>query len=185
VGDRRRLGKTINTVHIATALGELGRKCLIWDLDMNHRATMHFGIPSESFLGTYEMLMGDERPEDLILTSDEDGIELPRNLHLIPARRNVENIDEALAARDKFLNRPDVLIDPLNRLRGKYDYIFLDTAPNATTPTIAAYEVGKVALRAVDTHPGLLCCPVQRYGGETQTSPPQGGDLDELLHAAA
>jgi hypothetical protein len=65
--------------------------------------------------------MGDEKPEDLILTSEDDGIKLPRNLHLIPARWNVENSDEALAARDKFLNRPDVLIDPLTRLRGKYD----------------------------------------------------------------
>jgi chromosome partitioning protein len=134
------VGKTTNTVHIAMALCELGRTCLIWDLDMNHGATMHFGIPSESFLGTYEVLMGDENPEDVILTSEDEGVELPPNLHLIPARRNLENIDEALAARDKFINRPDVLIEPLNRLRGKYDYIFLDTAPNATTPTIAAYK---------------------------------------------
>jgi chromosome partitioning protein len=134
------VGKTTNTVHISMALCELGRKCLIWDLDMNHGATMHFGIPSESFLGTYEVLMGDENPDDVILTSEDEGVELPPNLHLIPARRNLENIDEALAARDKFINRPDVLIDPLSRLRGKYDYIFLDTAPNATTPTIAAYK---------------------------------------------
>jgi chromosome partitioning protein len=134
------VGKTTNTVQIATALCELGRKCLIWDLDMNHGATLHFGIPSESFLGTYEILMGDENPEDMILTNADDGIELPDNLHLIPARRNLENIDEALAARDKFLNKPDVLIEPIRRLRGLYDYIFLDTAPNATTPTIAAYK---------------------------------------------
>jgi len=134
------VGKTTNTVQIATALCELGRKCLIWDLDMNHGATLHFGIPSESFLGTYEILMGDENPEDMILTNEDDGIELPDNLHLIPARRNLENIDEALAARDKFLNKPDVLIEPIRRLRGLYDYIFLDTAPNATTPTIAAYK---------------------------------------------
>jgi chromosome partitioning protein len=134
------VGKTTNTVQIATALCELGRKCLIWDLDMNHGATLHFGIPSESFLGTYEILMGDENPEDMILTNEDEGIELPDNLHLIPARRNLENIDEALAARDKFLNKPDVLIEPIRRLRGIYDYIFLDTAPNATTPTIAAYK---------------------------------------------
>jgi chromosome partitioning protein len=31
------------------------------------------------------------------------------------------------------------LINPLKQLRGKYDYIFLDTAPNATAPTIASY----------------------------------------------
>jgi hypothetical protein len=38
-------------------------------------------------------------------------------------------------------------------------------------------------LHALDTHPGLLGCTVQRYGGCTQNSPPQGGSPDELLHA--
>ena len=57
------VGKTTNTVAIAAALGEIGRKCLIWDLDMNHGATRHFGIMSEAgFLGTFEILVG-EFPE--------------------------------------------------------------------------------------------------------------------------
>lgn len=54
------VGKTTNTVHIAAALGERGWKCLIWDLDMNHGATQHFGVPADSFLGTFEVLTGDE-----------------------------------------------------------------------------------------------------------------------------
>jgi len=41
---------------------------LIWDLDMNHGATLHFGIPSEGFLGTFEVLIGEEQPEDVIIT---------------------------------------------------------------------------------------------------------------------
>ena len=57
------VGKTSNTVAIASALGEIGQLCLIWDLDMNQGATRHFGIPSESFLGTFEVLVGDENPE--------------------------------------------------------------------------------------------------------------------------
>ena len=36
-----------------------------------------------------------------------------------------------------------MLIEPLKTLEGKYDYIFLDTAPNATTPTVAAYKAAK------------------------------------------
>ena len=62
------VAKTTNTVHLATALGEMGRRCLIWDLDMNHGATLHFGIPSEGFLGTFEVLIGEEQPEDVIIT---------------------------------------------------------------------------------------------------------------------
>ena len=134
------VGKTTNTVHIAAALAKLGRKCLIIDLDMNQGATRHFGIPKEGFLGTYEMLAGDEQPEDLILSDGENDIELPENVDIIPARRNLEKIDKAHLSINKFIIAQDVLLKPLKTLDGRYDYIFLDTAPNATTPTIAAYK---------------------------------------------
>ena len=137
------VAKTTNAVHVATAFGARGLRCLIWDLDMNHGATLHFGIPSESFLGTFEVLIGEEQPQDIILTNDDDDIELPENVHLIAARRNLEKIDQALAAKNKFLITQDVLIEPLQSLRGLYDFIFLDTAPNATTPTIAAYKAAE------------------------------------------
>jgi chromosome partitioning protein len=138
------VAKTTNTVHLATALGEMGRQCLIWDLDMNHGATLHFGIPSEGFLGTFEVLIGEEQPEDVIITNDDEDVELPEHVHIIAARRNLEKIDQALVAKNKFLITQDVLLKPLQSLRGQYDYIFLDTAPNATTPTIAAYKAAEL-----------------------------------------
>ncbi len=36
-----------------------------------------------------------------------------------------------------------MLLEPLRLLQGRYDYIFLDTAPNATTPTVAAYAAAE------------------------------------------
>lgn len=118
----------------------MGRKCLIVDLDMNRGATRHFGVPSESFLGAFEVLTGDEQPQDVIITSEDEDIALPENVHLISARRNLENVEKTLLANNKFLIIQDVLIKPLQSLEGQYDYIFLDTAPNATAPTIAAYK---------------------------------------------
>jgi chromosome partitioning protein len=137
------VAKTTNTVHMAAALGELGRRCLIIDLDMNQGATRHLGITSEAFLGSYEMLIGEELAEDVIITNDDEGVELPENVHLISARRNLEKVEQALLQTNKFLITQDVLIEPLRSLDGKYDYIFLDTAPNATTPTVAAYKAAK------------------------------------------
>ena len=136
------VGKTTNTVHIATALGELGRRCLVWDLDMNYGTTRHFGIQPDAFLGTFEVLMGEEEPENVVITEEEADVKLPRNVHVIPARRKLEQLDDGLASK-KFVVRQNVLHEPLRRLRGKYDYIFLDTAPNATTPTIAAYAAAE------------------------------------------
>ena len=137
------VGKTTNTVHLATALCELGRKCLVWDLDVNCGSTQHFGIPENMpILGTFEVLLGSENPEEVIVhEGDIDDVELPHNLDLLPARRNLEAIDQALVTRfGKFSDVGSVLKPPLARLRGTYDYIFLDTAPNLTTPTIAAYK---------------------------------------------
>ena len=140
------VAKTTNTVHMAAALGQLGRRCLIIDLDMNQGATRHFGIASEAFLGTYEMLIGEEQAEDVIITNDDEGVDLPENVHLISARRNLEKVEQALLQANKFIITQDVLIEPLRSLKGKYDYIFLDTAPNLTTPTIAAYKAAEFFL---------------------------------------
>src|SRR5215470_9074894 len=76
------VGKTTNTVHIARALAEMGRKVLIIDLDMNHGATRHFGVEPEAFLGSFEMLVGAEDAENLVLThaDGEEGINLPERL---------------------------------------------------------------------------------------------------------
>jgi chromosome partitioning protein len=135
------VGKTTNTVHLAAALGRLGRKCLIWDLDMNHGATLHLGVPPEAFDGTFMVLAEERTPEEVIIDEETDPteIQLPKNVHLIPSSRELERVEAVLAAKDRFYDSRRILIDPIARLRGKYDYIFLDTAPNATAPTIASY----------------------------------------------
>jgi chromosome partitioning protein len=108
---------------------------------MNHGATRHFGVEPEAFLGSFEMLAGEEPAENLILShaDKEEGVILPENLDLIPAARKLEGIDQAVMAKSKFMTPHEVLKKPLDSLRGKYDFIFLDTAPNATLPTLAAY----------------------------------------------
>ena len=133
------VGKTTNTVHLAAALGELGKRCLIWDLDMNHGATLHLGVPPEAFDGTFMLLAEERTPEEVILDDQEPDVELPKNVHLIPSSRELERIEAVLAARDRFYDPRRILVEPMKRLRGKYDYVFLDTAPNATAPTIASY----------------------------------------------
>jgi chromosome partitioning protein len=111
---------------------------------MNCGSTRHFGIPADMpVLGTFEVLKGDEDPLEVIVTKgDIEGIDLPENVDLIPARRNLEGIDAILAAHDKykFDNPKDILRPIITELRPVYDYIFLDTAPNLTTPTRAAYK---------------------------------------------
>ncbi len=133
------VGKTTNTLHIAAALGEIGKKCLIVDLDGNCGATRGCGL-DEGWLGTFEVLLGDQEPEDVIVRTDPaEETELPENVELLPARRNLEQFEEECRRRNKFADPTSRLEPVLEKLRGQYDFIFLDTAPNATAPTIASY----------------------------------------------
>ena len=67
----------------------------------------------------------------------------PQNVYLIPARRNLEEIDAVLSTKYKFGNPKDILKPLIDRIRDRFDYIFLDTAPNLTLPTVAAYNLDK------------------------------------------
>ncbi len=133
------VGKTTNTVHLARALVELGRKVLIIDLDMNHGATRHLGIEPDAFMGSFEMLVGDEPAGNLVMTHLDKECNVPEGLEIIPAARKLEAIDQAVTSKSKFVTPRDILKGPLDSLRSQYDFIFLDTAPNATLPTLAAY----------------------------------------------
>jgi chromosome partitioning protein len=136
------VGKTTMTAHLAAAFGERGLSVLAIDLDMNYGLTQHFGIDPEAFLGTYEVLTGEENPEDVIITNDDEGVQLPLGVHLIASRRKLENIGRALAAKGKFVIPQNALLGPMTRIRAldRYDVVLLDTAPNATPPTLAAYQ---------------------------------------------
>ena len=151
------VGKTTTTTHIAAALGERGRLCLIWDLDMTCNATKQFGVPPESYLGTFEVLIGAEKAVDVILRpGDADGVELPPNVHIIPSKRKLEAIGQVLAEQDKFLAPQDILLEPLRSLRGHYDYVLLDTAPNATIPTVAAYKAADYMILSAQPEPWAI-----------------------------
>ena len=133
------VGKTSNTLHLAAALGEIGKKSLIIDLDANCGATRGLGIGAD-WLGTFEVLLSDQVPEDVIVRTDPmEGTELPENVDLLPARRNLEQFEMECRRRNKFADPTKTLTEPLDRLRPMYDFIFLDTAPNASAPTLAAY----------------------------------------------
>lgn len=133
------VGKTTTTISIAAALGHLGRKCLILDLDGNKGAAHSFHIPAESYAGTYELFVSDEDPRALVITEEDDEVSLPNNVHIIPGTRKLEEAHSILDQREKFGDAKTKLKKPLEILRPLYDYIFLDTAPNGYSPTINAY----------------------------------------------
>lgn len=140
------VGKTTTTVNLAAALGTLGKRSLIIDLDANCGATRSLGVPSESYQGAYDVLLGVEDPISVALDTDpEEGIELPPGVSLIPADRDLERIDGELIKLHRLTDYRDCLREPVDRIvaTGRWDFVLLDTAPNINTPTAAAYRVAE------------------------------------------
>lgn len=147
------VAKTTATCHLAAALAEMGHSVLIWDLDSNAGATKSWGVPP-SFLGAYEVMMGDEDPEAVVLSNaNEAGRTLPDRVHLIPSRRNLDNLEVDLRTQNRYADPRDSLKRPLERLRGRYEYIFLDTSPLVTPATLAAYKAARWFMMAVKPEP--------------------------------
>ena len=136
------VGKTTTTVNLAAALGTLGKRTLIIDLDSNCGATRCLGVPPDSYQGAYEVLLGAEDPLAVALETDPDeGVELPTGVKLIPANRDLERAERDLAQKYRMGNYRSCLREPIRQIResGEFDFVFLDTAPNIQAPTAAAY----------------------------------------------
>ncbi len=136
------VGKTTNTVQIGAALAQEGRKVLLMDLDENAGTTKHLGLSVDTnFYGTYEVLLGLEDPNDLVISNDPDeGFRLPENLDVLIGSRKLSMLEKSLVQIDKHAAVHDCLKKPLKLLKGKYDYILLDLPPQMPAQNLAVYR---------------------------------------------
>lgn len=145
------VGKTTNCIQLAGALAELGKKSLVIDLDVTNGATRSLRAPTEGWVGTYEMLTGTPA-EDCIIDEEEDEVPMPPGINLIPSSKQLEDFDSWLQ-KNRWVVQQDVLLGPIAELRGRYDFIWLDTPPQTTTLSIPALKAADYAV--------LSCMPDQ------------------------
>jgi chromosome partitioning protein len=70
----------------------------------------------------------------------------------VPSSRKLAELDTFLA-QNPWLIQQDLLLQPMERLRGMYDYVFLDTPPQKTKTTIPALKAADFAvLSAMPDH---------------------------------
>ena len=76
---------------------------------------------------------------------------MPKGVHLIPSRTQLAELDSILS---KFIDKTRVLERPLELARQHYDFIWLDTPPNAgATTTVSAYSSADWFLLSAFPHP--------------------------------
>lgn len=136
------VAKTTNTLHMAAALAELGRKSLVIDFDSTGGATSLLGIPDTGpWPSAYEFITGVGESEDCILSNGgEEGVQLPPGIDLVPGSEKLEGLDNWLTD-NKYITQADMLVPPISAVRGKYDYVFIDLPPRVSPTTVPSMRV--------------------------------------------
>jgi len=176
------VGKTTTTINVAAALARKGRSVCIVDVDNNRGLTRTFSVPEETFRSTFDIFTGQAEARDCVLTGEfstllngqEAVVHLPERFAIIPASRSLESLDQLLMKQPKI--RPEKnFARALSDLTDMFDYVFVDTAPKLTTPTVIAYNTvpwfiltarpGKTAMDSLsDAVQDLL--QVKQFGAE-------------------
>ena len=129
------VGKTTNTVNVGIALAKLKQKVLIIDTDPQSQASSYFR--KESFRGNsinqlFEMYMRDDvvTKEDIrekIFTEDVS-IDDRYSVDMLPSELRLAKTIEIARSRKENVK---ILSKIINEVRDDYDYIVLDSPPNA------------------------------------------------------
>ncbi len=116
------VGKTTTATNLAYSLAVLENKVLLVDADPQANTTSHLGFdPKNIRLGLYELLVQDLNPNDAILNTKYDYLDiLPANIDLVGAE--IEMID--------LPNRERIMSNLLEKVTGKYDFIIIDCSPS-------------------------------------------------------
>ena len=115
------VGKTTSAVNIASALGELGKKCLLVDIDPQGNATSGVGVDKRTVgKSTYDLLMGETDGTTAVVKTPFANLSIiPASLALAGAE--IEMVD--VPHREKRLKAA------LAPCRQQFDYILIDCPP--------------------------------------------------------
>lgn len=120
-------GKTTTAVSLSAALGQLGKKVLLIDLDQQASATRHIGFDPEVVTpNLYHVFRGQIPPASAIR-------ETAFGFSIIPGNSLLAAIEEALESGDEGMLR-----DLIEGVKDDFDYVLLDSPPGKAMLSINA-----------------------------------------------
>ncbi len=116
------VGKTTSAVNIAAAIGALGKRVLLVDLDPQGNSTSGVGVQRRTVkVSTYDVIIGNAKASEAVV---DTGF---RNLSLMPSQIALAGAEFELIE----LERRELLFrDALSEIEGDFDYIFIDCPPS-------------------------------------------------------
>jgi chromosome partitioning protein len=136
------VGKTTTAINLSTALAIAEQRVLAVDMDPQGNLTSGVGLKGQAAPpGTiYQAVTSAEPPADPSAFVLETRI---KGLSLIPADRNLTGAEVELVS---LSNRERRLRDFLDRLRDRFDFIFIDTPPSLGLLTLNALVAADAVL---------------------------------------
>ncbi len=130
VNQKGGVGKTTSAVNLAAALGAMGKRILLVDIDPQGNTTSGYGISRKGLTATsYEILTGTMPAFSAIIKTKFQGVDI------IPSNINLAGAEIELAAMEK---RESVLKNALAPVQENYDFIFFDCPPSLGLITLNA-----------------------------------------------
>ena len=122
------VGKSTTAINLSAALGEQGKQVLLVDLDPQGNATSGLGVEKSQLENcVYDVLLDDLPIEEVIIPDVCEGLDL------VPATINLAGAEVELVSEMARENR---LKDAVGKMRGKYDFIFIDCPPSLGLLTV-------------------------------------------------
>lgn len=125
------VGKTTTAINLAAYCAELGKKVLLVDVDSQGNATTGLGFSKSALKkSVYNVLIEDDSAENNILPTQV------KQLDLLPANVDLTGAEVDLVYKR---DREKILKTALDKIKGSYDYIFIDCPPSLGLVTINAW----------------------------------------------
>lgn len=125
------VGKTTTAVNVSAAIALLGKRVLLIDMDPQAHSTISTVVSPEKYeKSLYDVLMNKhEKIEDIIVHSNIPGLDISIT------KISMAKLEPALSGEFDAHFR---LKDALEQIRGRYQYVFIDTPPTLGLITLNA-----------------------------------------------